>query len=46
MIVKPWEDFQTIRNRHGLEYDKGSGFHIPNYLQLVYFMKVGLFDEI
>jgi hypothetical protein len=30
MIVKPWEELQFNNNKHGLGYDKGIDFHIPD----------------
>jgi hypothetical protein len=38
MIVTPWEEMQLNKNQHGLRYDKGIIFHIPNNFKPVQFV--------
>jgi hypothetical protein len=45
MIVRPWEELQFNKNRHGLGYDKGNNFHIPDYSKPVQFVSAGFLDE-
>ena len=43
-IVRPWEELQFKRNRHGLGYANDNNFHIPYYSKLVMFVSAGFLD--
>jgi hypothetical protein len=45
--VKPWEELNLKRNKHGLGYEKNDFdfFHISNYSKPIMFMNVGFLDD-
>jgi len=45
MIVRPWEVLSFNRNHHGLGYDKGNSFHIPDYSKPTQFVSERFLDE-
>jgi hypothetical protein len=46
MVVRPWEELLFNKNRHGLGYDKGNNFHIPDYSKPVQFVSAGFLEEV
>jgi hypothetical protein len=46
VFVKPWEELLFNKNRHGLGYDKGNKFCIPNYSKPIQFVSVGFLEEV
>ena len=46
MFFRPWEELSLKKNRHGLEYDKGNNFHIPDYSKPIQFVSAEFLGEI
>jgi hypothetical protein len=46
MFFRPWEELSFKKNRHGLGYDKGNNFHIPDYSKPIQFVSAGFLEEI
>jgi hypothetical protein len=46
MFVRPWEELSFNKDRHGLRYDKGNNFHIPDYSKPVQFVSAGFLEEV
>jgi hypothetical protein len=46
MVVRPWEELLFNKDRHGLGYDKGNNFHIPDYSKPVQFVSAGFLEEV
>jgi hypothetical protein len=46
MIVRPWEELSFNKDRHGLGYDKGNNFHIPNYSKPIQSVSARFLEEV
>jgi hypothetical protein len=46
MVVRPWEELLFNKDQHGLGYEKGNNFHIPDYFKPVQFVSAGFLEEV